>query len=175
MPCATRERRCTTFPRDLALSNLHSQLGVLTSTFSAQMCGRIDLHSCTHGPTTARTCTGYCAHVWAIEIGRQSNMREQELHAGVGFTATSLMQGGALVHVYMDGTVLVTHGGVELGQGIHTKCAMVRFAQLLTHRRFWRGSTFPGSPCCWGRGRLLRKQLAWDSDLSSQCMGSLIL
>ena len=54
-------------------------------------------------------------------------MCKQELHAGVGFTATSLMQGGALVHVYMDGTVLVTHGGVELGQGIHTKCAMVRF------------------------------------------------
>ena len=43
----------------------------------------------------------------------------------MGFTAASLMQGGALVHVYMDGTVLVTHGGVELGQGIHTKCAMV--------------------------------------------------
>ncbi|KAJ8770899.1 hypothetical protein K2173_022071 [Erythroxylum novogranatense] len=44
---------------------------------------------------------------------------------GISFTAKLMNQAGALVHVYTDGTVLVTHGGVEMGQGLHTKVAQV--------------------------------------------------
>ena len=40
---------------------------------------------------------------------------------GLSFTARWLNQAGALVHVYTDGSVLITHGGTEMGQGLHTK------------------------------------------------------
>lgn len=35
-------------------------------------------------------------------------------------------QGAALVHIYLDGSVLLSHGGVECGQGLHTKMIQVR-------------------------------------------------
>ncbi len=44
---------------------------------------------------------------------------------GISFTATMFNQAGALVHVYTDGTVLLNHGGTEMGQGLYTKVAQV--------------------------------------------------
>jgi xanthine dehydrogenase large subunit len=43
------------------------------------------------------------------------------LKFGISFTATHLNQAGALVSVYADGSVLINHGGIEMGQGLHTK------------------------------------------------------
>jgi len=43
---------------------------------------------------------------------------------GSGYNATFLEQGGALIEIYsQDGTVIVRHGGVEMGQGINTMVA----------------------------------------------------
>jgi xanthine dehydrogenase large subunit len=44
---------------------------------------------------------------------------------GISFTATHYNQAGALVHVYKDGTVLLNHGGTEMGQGLFTKVRQV--------------------------------------------------
>ena len=44
---------------------------------------------------------------------------------GISFTATTYNQAGALVHVYTDGSILLNHGGTEMGQGLFTKVAQV--------------------------------------------------
>ena len=44
---------------------------------------------------------------------------------GISFTATLFNQAGALVHVYLDGSVRVHHGGTEMGQGLHTKVTQI--------------------------------------------------
>jgi xanthine dehydrogenase large subunit len=49
---------------------------------------------------------------------------------GISFTNAMLNQAGALVHVYTDGSVQLTHGGVEMGQGLHTKVIAVVCDQL---------------------------------------------
>lgn len=47
------------------------------------------------------------------------------LKFGISFNVVHLNQAGALVHVYTDGSVLVNHGGTEMGQGLNTKVAQV--------------------------------------------------
>lgn len=39
-------------------------------------------------------------------------------------------QAAALVHIFLDGSVLLTHGGCELGQGLHTKMIQVVSREL---------------------------------------------
>ncbi|KAJ6254003.1 xanthine dehydrogenase [Anaeramoeba flamelloides] len=49
---------------------------------------------------------------------------------GISFTAKLLNQAGALIQVYKDGTVLASHGGTEMGQGLYTKLSLVVAREL---------------------------------------------
>ena len=61
---------------------------------------------------------------------RENKYRKQGISVvpvkfGISFTVPRLNQGSALVHVYTDGSVLISHGGTEMGQGLHTKMIQV--------------------------------------------------
>jgi xanthine dehydrogenase large subunit len=55
---------------------------------------------------------------------------------GISFTAKHLNQAGALLHIYTDGSMQISHGGTEMGQGLHTKIGQIvanEFGVPLSH------------------------------------------
>jgi xanthine dehydrogenase large subunit len=50
---------------------------------------------------------------------------------GISFTKIHMNQAGALVHIYQDGSVAVSTGATEMGQGVNTKMVQV-VAQVLS-------------------------------------------
>ncbi len=49
---------------------------------------------------------------------------------GISFTTSFLNQAGALAHVYTDGTVLISHGGTEMGQGLYSKMQTIASKEM---------------------------------------------
>ena len=49
----------------------------------------------------------------------------QPICFGISFTKTPMNQARSLVHVYTDGSIAVSTGAVEMGQGVNTKIAQV--------------------------------------------------
>ena len=52
---------------------------------------------------------------------------------GISFNVVHFNQAGALVHIYTDGSILINHGGTEMGQGLHTKISQVVANELGVH------------------------------------------
>ena len=66
----------------------------------------------------------------ADEFNRQNKFVKkgvavQPICFGISFTKTPMNQARSLVHVYTDGSVAVSTGAVEMGQGVNTKIAQV--------------------------------------------------
>ncbi|XP_071963951.1 xanthine dehydrogenase/oxidase-like [Antedon mediterranea] len=64
------------------------------------------------------------------EFNRSNRWRKRGLSIipllyGVGFTAMHMNNAGAFVIIYQDGSVLLSHGEVEMGQGLYTKMLQV--------------------------------------------------
>ena len=53
---------------------------------------------------------------------------------GISFTRRALNQGNALVNIYLDGTIQVSTGGTEMGQGLNTKIRQVVADELAVPR-----------------------------------------
>ena len=49
---------------------------------------------------------------------------------GIAYTTAAMNQGGALVHIYTDGSVHLNHGGTEMGQGLMIKVAQMVAEEL---------------------------------------------
>ncbi|KAK1876607.1 Aldehyde oxidase [Dissostichus eleginoides] len=61
---------------------------------------------------------------------RKRGMAIVPVKFGLAFSESFLNQAAALVHIYKDGSVLVSHGGTEMGQGLHTKMQQVASREL---------------------------------------------
>uniref|UniRef100_A0A8C2W2I8 aldehyde oxidase n=1 Tax=Chinchilla lanigera TaxID=34839 RepID=A0A8C2W2I8_CHILA len=71
----------------------------------------------------------------AEDFNRQSRWKKRGLAVipmkyTIGVPIAYYQQAAALVHIYLDGSVLLTHGGCELGQGLHTKMLQVASREL---------------------------------------------
>lgn len=61
----------------------------------------------------------------ATHIYKKRGIAMTPVVSTMGFESEFMMKGHALVQIYGDGSVSVSHGGIEMGQGIHTKMQMI--------------------------------------------------
>ena len=70
-------------------------------------------------------CTCLCFNFGSENRWKKRGLALTPTKFGIAFGALFLNQAAALLHVYTDGSVLLSHGGMEMGQGLHTKMVQV--------------------------------------------------
>ncbi|HTI09413.1 MAG TPA: molybdopterin cofactor-binding domain-containing protein [Puia sp.] len=94
----------------------------------------------------AAACWGKAEEVYGLDVLRTEVAHFNATHTlykkgialmpvcfGISFTKTLMNQARALVHVYTDGSVSITTGAVEMGQGVNTKMIQVAAAVFSLH------------------------------------------
>ena len=120
-------RRLRRDPLDVRLANLYGQQERNITPYGMTVVDNIQAPLIGQLAASAR----YRERREAIEAWNAANPVIQRglaltpVKFGISFTATLLNQAGALVNVYTDGSVLLNHGGTEMGQGLHTKVAQI--------------------------------------------------
>ena len=80
---------------------------------------------------TAKTESGFSERQGAITAFNRVNAYQKRAIAitpvkfGISFNKVQYNQAGALVLIYIDGSIQLNHGGTEMGQGLHTKMLQV--------------------------------------------------
>ncbi|MBZ3884719.1 Aldehyde oxidase 4 [Sciurus carolinensis] len=100
-------------------------------------------HKQTFNPEPLRRCWKECLEKSSFYVRKQAaeefNQKNYWKKRGlaavpmkytIGVPIAYYNQAAALVHIYLDGSVLLTHGGCELGQGLHTKMIQVASREL---------------------------------------------
>jgi len=64
-------------------------------------------------------------HFNSKDAFRRRGMAVMPVCFGVSFTNTSMNQARALVHIYNDGSIGISTGAIEMGQGVNTKLAQI--------------------------------------------------
>ena len=69
------------------------------------------------------------------QFNRANNYRKRGLTVipnkfSIGYMVPFMNQAGALALIYKDGSVLLSHGGIEIGQGLHTKMIAIAAESL---------------------------------------------
>jgi xanthine dehydrogenase large subunit len=113
-------------PLDVRLANLYGVAGDLTP-YGQRVTDSVAYELMTE---LAEAC-GYRARREAVRAANAASpwikrgLSLTPVKFGISFTANHLNQGGALVHVYTDGSIHLNHGGTEMGQGLMIKVAQV--------------------------------------------------
>lgn len=122
--------RCGLSPEQVRTINMYKQIDNThyKQEFSAKTlfeCWRECMAKCSYSERKTAVGKFNAENSW-----KKRGMAVIPLKFPVGVGSVAMGQAAALVHIYLDGSALVSHGGIEMGQGVHTKMIQVVSREL---------------------------------------------